>query len=217
MTPKPGVSLTIGLFTFLLVLFVGTPMAHADSISFDSTNCNSSAGCYGLDWSLTVNSGSFMSMGEQYDYEAILNVTDDPLVAGTPTVLISAVDFKASSSVIDDTLLSFPTSSSGWITSANGLSSSGCNTPGDGFVCSQTSTDPANFTASSSAQSWVWLFNTSDAVVAPVHIGAKLTDLSNPGKLLSVSATVPEPGTLTLLLMGLGGVLVAGASRRRYC
>ena len=157
-------------------------------------------------------------MGGLFDYEAILNVTDDPLVLGTPTVLISAVDFKASNSVTGDMLFSFPTSSSGWSTSTSGLSSGGCGTPGAGFVCSQTSTDPANFTASNVAQSWVWFFNTNDTV-APSHIGAKLTDLSNPGKLLSVSAstTVPEPGTLPLVFMGLGAILIAGASRRRYC
>lgn len=206
--------LTIGLLAF--VLFAGTPSAHADTISFDSTNCNSSAGCYGLDWSLTVNSGSFG--GGLFGYEAILDVTDDLLVAGTPSVVISAVDFKASSSVTNALLYAFPTSSSGWATSTSGLSSGGCNTPGAGFVCSQSSSDPANFVASNTAQSWIWYFNTTGAV-EPTHIGAKLTDLSNPGKLLSVSATtnVPEPGTLALLFMGCAGILAIGASRRRYC
>jgi hypothetical protein len=212
-TIQKKASLTMALLAS--VLLGGASLAHADSISFDSTNCNSSAGCYGLDWTLTVNSGSFM--GGLFDYEAILNVTDDALVAGTPTALISAVDFKASSSVMPDaTLTSFPGSSSSWTTSADGLSSGGCGTPGSGFVCSQTVSDPANFVASSSPQTWTWLFNTSDPVSAS-HIGAKLTDLSNPGKLLSVSATVPEPGTLPLLFMGLAGVLVVGVSRRGYC
>jgi hypothetical protein len=194
--------------------------AHAGSITIDSTNCNSSAGCYGLSWTLTVTELSAPTLlnGIVYDYSAQLDVADDTAVAGTPTVVISAVDFKVSNDVSGADLLLAPISSSGWSTAVNVLTAGGCaSNPNPGFVCSDTSTDPANFTASSTAQTWIWLFNPSSPLFTNLdgaHIGAKMTDLSNPGKLLSASFSVPEPGTLALLVSGLIGSLGLRARRR---
>ena len=213
MTKRASAAATV-LFAFSLSTWSASP-AQAASITLDSTNCNSSSGCYGLDWTLIINSGSFLFGGNGYGYEALLQVTDDPLVSGTPSVVISAVDFKASSSVTNAALYTFPTSSSGWSTYASVLNSGGCTGPNAGFVCSETATDPANFAASTISQTWGWYFNTPDPIftgLIDAHIGAKLTDLSSPGKLLSASYSVPEPGTLTLLFSGL---VVAGTFRRR--
>ena len=193
-----------------VVVLVSALPARATSFTIDSTNCNSSAGCYGLDWTLIVTSGSF---GGTYGYRALLQVSDDPLVTGTPSVVISAVDFKASNSVSGAELYTVPSSTvlSKWDTRLNGLNSAGCTGSGAGFVCSQASilpSDPANFVASSTLQTWGWYFNTSDPLFTDLiggHIGAKLTDISNPGKLLSASyeiTSVPEPGTLALLCAG---------------
>jgi hypothetical protein len=204
--------------TLLALLFcagLAVP-ARASSVTIDSTNCNSSAGCYGLSWTLSLTTGTFVGLDplDIYGYKAVLEVTDDPLVAGTSSVVISAVDFKVSDSVSGGELVSSPISSSGWVTYTNVLNSGGCTGPNAGFICSQTSSDPANFTGSTTAQTWVWYFNTSDAIFTDLygaHIGAKVTDLSTKGRLLSATA-VPEPGTLVLIGAGLS---LAAIRRRR--
>lgn len=210
-----------------IALFVATASpARAATITIDSSNCTSSGGCYGMEWTLTVNMLDAPKTidGVTYNYEAILQVLDDPNVAGDPTMVISAVDFKVSDSVDAAYLYEYPSAiSGGWSTSVNVLNSKGCTTGSTaGFVCSQTKTDPANFTAPldlSQAITWGWYFSTADPLFAGLtgaHIGAKMTDLSNSGRLLSASyTTVPEPGTLTLLIAGFGAAAASRIRRRR--
>jgi hypothetical protein len=201
--------------------------ARAESVTIDSSNCNSSGGnCYGLAWTLSVNSGSFSYGADTYGYIATLSVTDDPLLSGTGSYTISAVDFKVTSSVSSAVLdITSPapvtslsnTNLSSWSTTTNGLSSGGCTGGGSGFVCSSTSdaTSFAALTYPNVSALWVWYFNSSDALftnLSGAHIGAKMTDLTDPGRLLSASYTVPEPGTRSLLGAGLVSLL---AFRRR--
>jgi hypothetical protein len=209
-----------------IALLASSVSAQAATITIDSSNCNSSGGCYGLEWMLTVNTlaAPVTINGQTYEYEAILKVIDDPDVAGDPSVTISAVDFKVSSSIDGAYLYTYPTTmSSGWSTSANNLNSKGCTTGSNsGFVCSQSKSDPANFTAPlllADAITWGWYFSTSDPLFSGLmgaHIGAKMTDLANNGKLLSASYTgVPEPATLTLLLAGVATAAAVRSRRRK--
>lgn len=195
------------LFFMSMVVLASALPANATTITIDSsTGCTA---CYGLSWTLTINSaGGYVFNGTTYGYEAILSVADDPNVAGTPSssLVISAVDFKASNTVTNAALYSFPTTSSGWSTYVNVLNSGGCSGPNAGFVCSQSATDPANFTTTLSTLAWGWYFNTSDPIFAGLfgaHIGAKLTSLSNPGQLLSVTYSVPESRTMVFLAIGM--------------
>lgn len=196
------------LGAFLLVASV-VPAA-ASSVTIDSsTGCSN---CYGLTWTLTVNTGSYQSGA--YTYEAILSVTDDPLIGGTPTDVISAVDFKVSSSVTGATLYTAPGGAGTWTTLLAGTASGGCTTSGSGFVCSQSATAAPY----SPLRTWGWYFNTNDPIFSGLngaHIGAKMVPLGTPGKLLSETAQVPEPTSLSLIGAGALGLATVLARRRR--
>ena len=196
----------------IILLLASVLPAAAGSITIDSTNCNNSSGsCYGLSWSLDVYSQSNIVGGTEYDYVAMLTVTDDALVTGTPTATISAVSFKAASSVEDAVLVSSPSNSSGWTTLPKGLNSNGCSGSGSGMVCSSTASNPAEF-PNLTPLTWTWYFNTNETGIAEIgdtlKIGAKLTTLDQSGQLLSVHSTVPEPTSLSLLGLGLAGLAV---------
>src|SRR5262245_33142778 len=145
------------LLMVVFLLSAAALPASAGEITIDSTNCNSSGGdCYGLSWNLVVN---FVSGNT---WEAILTVTDDPLAAPDSGQLISAVSFKATSSVDSATLIQAPTNLAQWTTPdpAQGLTAQGCVGEGNGMVCSQTLTAEATF--SGTPLVWKWQFTTSE-------------------------------------------------------
>jgi hypothetical protein len=196
--------------------------AAAESITIDSSNCGNN--CFGLQWTLTINEGPYSYLGSDYGVEAILQVADDLLVLGTPTHTISAVDFKPGTALSEAVLYAAPTSLANWQTTSGVLNSGGCNgQAAAGFVCSQNGIDPAVFNGL--MLTWAWYFNSDAALFEGLngaHIGAKVTTLDRPGKLFSEAydppVTVPEPGSVSLLGMGLAACFAArrwGGERRR--
>jgi hypothetical protein len=196
---------------FLLTAFVfafGALPASAEIITIDSSNCGND--CFGLRWTLSVNQGSYSYLGADYGFEAILQVSDDPLVPGTPSTVISAVDFKVSSGLSDAALYLSPTTLTNWTTGISAMNSGGCTGPAAaGFVCSQNGIDPALF--SGLMLTWAWYFNSDAALFEALngaHIGGKITALDRPGKLFSEAYTTPVPvpdpaGSMALLSLGL--------------
>jgi hypothetical protein len=200
------------LFLSLVLVLTSALPARAESITIDSTNCSDPEACFGLTWTLTLETGEFKNNGTTYTYKVTLTVADDPAVDGTPTYTISAVDFKISNYVDSAILKTKPAGT--WTTDINVLNSAGCTGPEAGFVCSQSANAASTTFSSGTSLTWVWYMNTTSSIFPDLegaHIGAKLVPLGTPGRLLSEEfhGTVPEPHTLTMLLVGLGIALVA--------
>jgi len=189
--------------------------AAADGFTLDSSNC---ASCAGLTWTLTINEqvGGYDFNGENYQYQAILEVKDDGNVTGTPTTTISAVDFKVSSGISSAAIYQAPTGYLNWPTSLDTLSGgagAGCHDTAADFVCSESASSPAQFTGST--LTWGWYFDSANLFdgLYGSHIGAKLVPLSQPGKLLS-EVYVPEPSSFALLTLGSAAIAFARGRRR---
>ena len=206
------------LAVFLLV--ASAIPAAAGSITINSTNCNSSGGnCYGLSWTLGILSGAFTGTQGTYNYQATLTVADDPFsTTNSSGQIISAVAFKATNSLNDAELISAPTAGP-WSTSLKNLASLGCVGGNDDSVCSSTTGAEA---ITGGTLQWKWYFSSNDPGVGEtgdeLHIGAKMTTLVPlvRGKLMAASGTVtsvPEPSSLSLLGVGVAGLLVRARKR----
>jgi hypothetical protein len=199
------------IWTLLLVAGSVLP-AQATLITIDSTNCDNN--CYGLSWTLAVD-----DLGSN-QHVATLSVRDDTTdnTAPNSNLVISAVDFKVTSGSTGLSAFSLtgaPGGASIWNTQARALGSGGCNGATSGFLCSQSSTAAS---VQNAPLIWAWQFTTSDPLfegLVGAHIGAKLTSLTTPGRLLSETYSVPEPATAGLLMIATVFVMFTMASRRR--
>lgn len=129
---------------------------------------------------------------------------------------ISDVAFKIGTTDTLTGTLSAPTS--GWLTTTSSLSNSGCSgTNSDGQLCSYAT---GNFAATGGTLTWTW---TNVAISGPIsiaHVGYKYdrtTTLGN-GLIVSVdygTTSAPEPSSVSMLGLGLAGLIGLAFARRR--
>lgn len=184
--------------------------AHIDD-SFTISGC---ASCYDASYTLQVIHVS----GD--DYQAVFTVDTTGGLSIAPTDIIG-VAFKVTSHVDSSSVTSFP-GPGAWIGGSSGpLSSATGNCMGvsDGWVCADVSPDADGASVPGAVHAWEFDFTlASGSEIFPDLIGSsiqvKYWSESHPnGWLTSATNPIPEPSSVVLFLAG--GVVVAGAVRRR--
>lgn len=199
----------------LLILALGYgASAKADTIgSLSLSNCgtagtNCPAATYTFDITATT---------------ATLTIT----ITGAPTSsndYIGSVDlgFAPSNTITGLSLTAAPSSLSLWTSTTGSVSSnsSGCGTNSGAFVCATALPLNPFLITQNGVYTWTWTYNAIDpALIASnstVHVGVQYGPNSpnNPwnGLIVSQAVFVPEPGSLTLL--GVGLLALAALARR---
>jgi hypothetical protein len=185
--------------------FGGT--ARSDELgTLTLSNCGGGGGtgCPAATYNFDINSTS-----------ATLTITINGPVGSANEITGVDLGFTPSSNISGLSLASAPGGTSGWTSVTGSLSNNGCGGNGGAFVCASG----AGVTiADGDTYTWTWDFTTGSGGidgVGDVHIGANY----GPANGLIVSETgatspVPEPGSGTLALLGLGLISVAPALRR---
>ena len=191
----------LGLRSLLLLagaLLLSSAPVFADTISVSNANDG-----FGSSYTLTA-----VCTGNLCDVTLKIDTTS----VGAAYTDISNVDFKiGTSDALTGTLVA-PTTD--WSTITSSLSSGGClGGNSDGQICSSATKDFAD-TGTVLTWSWTNVQVTGDLTIG--HVGYKYDTSDTLGKGLIVSddypTNVPEPHTLSLLAIGLLGLVVVRKS-----
>lgn len=193
---------------FAIAMAFSTGVAHADPMTITgTTNGSSCSGCVPATYTLTVE-GDFTT-GTNLTVTLTINFTGSA-TPGTNNY-ISAVAFKLGGNAISSGDASFDSTT--WSTLVGGLSNGNCSGSGGGFICSEGS---AEITNSTTSMTWTW--NNVDlggpVSTNPADWSIKVNYDPASGLLISENTSVPEPGTLVLL--GIGLVPLLGFGRRFF-